>query len=200
MLNAAGFLIRLMIVSHLMSVNAFAQGRLSDHFRPDGQKIVLWSVKGSGDLAGAFRAVFGDCSDPCPMPADSQGIDYGRGMAAAVALRIGAVRRTVVINTECRGECVAFADRARRHVCLGPGASFAFYRTATATPIDPPFSDDLMRWGSRQKIVTAGPSEKLVFPLARKKEDALIMRGEEAIRLGIWKACDVSVVALAFPN
>lgn len=181
----------------LFSAHADAQGRLIDHFTPGGERIVVHAAR-VVDFKSAFRMVFGDCNDPCPMPSDSQGMNFGRAISAALALKLGEIKRTVVVNTACLGECVVFADHARKHVCLGPDASFAFYRTASATPQDPPFSNDILQWG-RSKKPESLRSEKLIFPLARSKEDALMMGVDEALKIGIWKLCDSVVVAHAFP-
>ncbi len=184
--------------------SAFAAYAIAQHAGSDsGAAISQREVVDRADpmnFKSSFKAMFGTCGNPCPMPKDLHGVNYARAVSAAIGLKFGEIPLVVVvINAVCRGECIVFADHARHHVCLGPNASFAFDRAVNSPPRDPPFSHDILRWG-RGKKPEAHRLEKPVFPLARSMSDALTMDVNEAVALGFWKRCPASLIAQTYSN
>lgn len=184
--------------------SAFAAYAIAQHTGSDsGAAISQREVVDRSDpmnFKSSFKAMFGACGNPCPMPKDLHGVNYARAVSAAIGLKFGEIPLVVVvINAVCRGECIVFADLARQHVCLGPGASFAFDRSASRPHRDPPFSPDIMSWG-RGRAPATHRTEKFVFPLAQTPADSLIMEVREALALGFWKPCNPEQVAAAFPR
>jgi hypothetical protein len=77
--------------------------------------------------SAAFQAAFGPCSGNICVIRYNPGGEINRFLAAAQAVRAGALRQ-VVIDGPCLSACAIFADIARERVCITNRASFGFHK------------------------------------------------------------------------
>lgn len=137
----------------------------------------------------AFAAAFGHCPGEVCMIQYNPGGEINRYLAAAEAVRAGALRQ-VIIDGPCLSACAIFADMARERVCITGRASFGFHkaRLYAVQPArggrshyrevrreDPSHSRDIASWVYRN----GG------FP----DDGYLMMDAREASR--IWPTCSV---------
>jgi hypothetical protein len=96
----------------------------------------------SGDeaFADGFLAA---CGDPCWIGFNPGGFV---GSYQALARKVVATGRRVIINGPCSSACALFADKARPMVRITDAAVFGFHRTSAETPM--PLSGDIDGWVS----------------------------------------------------
>ncbi len=146
----------------------------------------------------AFAAAFGPCAgEVCVIEYDPGG-EINRYLAAADAVRAGALRQ-VVIDGPCLSACAIFADVARERVCVTERARFGFHKArlyaveparggrATYREVareDPAHSRDISSWVYRN----GG------FP----DEGYLMMDARQAAQ--IWESCALERTRAAAPR
>jgi hypothetical protein len=101
--------------------------------------VVLKTVRASNEaFAEGFLTA---CGNPCWVSSNPGGrvADY-----EALARKVVATNRRIIINGDCVSACALFADRARPMVRITETAVFLFHRTNLEEP--PPTSPDISAW------------------------------------------------------
>ena len=154
--------------------------------------FLLLTSSGEAQTRGhaAFTQVFGPCAGDVCIIRHNEGGRIDGFVAAAQAVRAGAVRR-VVIDGPCLSACVIFADIARERVCVTDRAQFGFHK-ARLYAVQPAYGGrSHYREVSRQDPRHSADIDGWVrrnggYP----HEGYLIMNVREASR--IWQRCSLS--------
>lgn len=98
-------------------------------------ELYQWRAKG---FAEGFLS---HCGEPCVIDENGGGIIVN---FEALAARVVAEKRHMVIGGKCASACALLADLARARLCILPAAYFLFHRDS-ANDL-PPDSADIMAW------------------------------------------------------